>query len=172
MSEHDPTGRKPGDPGAKLDAGKIRHTLIQRGFARALEQIAAVGTMGAQKYADDSWLEVPNGIERYTDAEYRHLKDEHTGQMYDPQSGLLHAAHHAWNAVARLELILRQLEMRGEPLKLEPGEPAMMPLAKMCGLPPWEPRIPEGAFPEPEDMRGPFSEAEIKAGRFQDGGSL
>jgi hypothetical protein len=35
----------------------------------------------------------------------RHVFD---GTIRDPESGLLHAAHAAWNALARLELALRK----------------------------------------------------------------
>lgn len=110
--EHDPTGRGAHEPGAKLDGGKIRAGLVLGGFSRALEQVARVGTFGAAKYTDNGWRSVPNGQERYSDALYRHLLQEAQGQDCDPDSGLLHAAHTAWNALARLELILQQLEGR------------------------------------------------------------
>jgi hypothetical protein len=54
---------------------------------------------------------VPNGIDRYTDAAYRHLLKEAQGEMVDPDSKLLHAAHTAWNALARLDLILRKMDL-------------------------------------------------------------
>ena len=41
----------------------------------------------------------------YTDALYRHLLAESPD---DPDTGLLHAAHAAWNALARLELLLKE----------------------------------------------------------------
>lgn len=110
--ESDPTGRGAHEPGAKLDAGKPRCALVLGGFSRALEQVALVGTFGAAKYTDNGWRTVPNGQERYSDALYRHLLQEAQGQDSDPDSGLLHAAHTAWNALARLELILQQLEGR------------------------------------------------------------
>ena len=58
----------------------------------------------------NGWLAVPNGCERYTDAMYRHLLAEATGQQCDAESGLAHAAHAAWCAMARLELMLRDEE--------------------------------------------------------------
>lgn len=106
-AELDPNGRSPNTPGAKLDANKVRFSLTIGGFARALEQVARVSTFGAQKYTDNGWVAVPNGIERYTDAMYRHLMAEHRLEATDPDSGLLHAAHTAWNALARLDLMLR-----------------------------------------------------------------
>lgn len=108
MTEKDPNGLMPNEPGAKLDFGKVRPELIIGGFANALLKVAEVGTYGANKYSDDGWQSVPNGIKRYTDAMYRHLLYEHQGTKVDDESGLLHAAQSAWNALARLELILRE----------------------------------------------------------------
>lgn len=106
--EYDPTGRSPHEPGAKLDAGKTRAGLVLHGFANALLAVCEVGTYGALKYTDNGWESVPNGISRYTDAMYRHLLKEATGEDLDVESGILHAAHAAWNALARLELMLRE----------------------------------------------------------------
>lgn len=105
--EHDPHGTPANAPGAKLDAGKNRVGMVLGDFARALEQVSLVGTYGANKYTDHGWLHVPNGVERYTDAMLRHWLAEHTGTSHDAQTDLLHAAHLAWNAIARLELMLR-----------------------------------------------------------------
>src|SRR5690606_9415436 len=108
--ERDPNGIDPREPGAKLDVGKVEPELIQRGFARALLAVAEVGTYGAAKYTRDGWQDVQDGVRRYTNAMYRHLSAEHRGEERDPDTGLLHAAHAAWNALARLELMLREKE--------------------------------------------------------------
>lgn len=109
LGESDPNGKNPHEPGAKLDAGKV---AIWRGaldyFPRAIEQVAAVSTFGASKYAWKGWETVPDGINRYSDAMGRHLIEEATGHIYDHDSGLRVAAHTAWNALARLELMLRE----------------------------------------------------------------
>ena len=105
--ELDPTGKSAHQPGAKLDAGKNRLGLVLGDFALALEHVGRVGTFGARKYSDHGWLTVPNGQERYTDAMYRHLMREASGEDIDFDTSLLHAAHAAWNALARLELALR-----------------------------------------------------------------
>ena len=105
--ERDPHGKSPHDVGAKLDEGKVRPELVIRGFANALYHVACVGTYGANKYRVDGWSEVPDGVQRYTDAMYRHLLAEHRGELVDPDSHLLHAAQAAWNSLARLELMLR-----------------------------------------------------------------
>jgi hypothetical protein len=108
--EVDPHGKDPHDPGAKLDAGKIRPGLVLGGFARALKEVARVGTYGAQKYTENGWVLVPNGVDRYDDAMLRHWLDEHCGVELDKDTELRHAAHAAWNALARLDLLVRQAE--------------------------------------------------------------
>lgn len=97
-------------PGAKDTAGKPRAALVLGGFARALLEVAKVGTMGAIKYSDNGWQVVPDGATKYDDAGMRHWLYEHAGQPLDPESEYAHAAHTAWNALARLELLLREKE--------------------------------------------------------------
>lgn len=96
-------------PGLKLDAGKPRLSLVIMDFARALQEVSKVGTFGADKYTAGGWVSVPNGEQRYTDAMLRHLLQEATGETLDQESGLYHAAHTAWNALARLDLMLREI---------------------------------------------------------------
>lgn len=117
MSETDPTGRSAHESGAKLDAGKVRMGLVLGGFARALREVSKVGTYGADKYTDDGWVDVPNGVARYTDAMYRHLAEEQMGEANDKDTSLKHAAHAAWNALARLDLIMREEEKASEQTK-------------------------------------------------------
>lgn len=109
--ESDPTGKDAHEPGAKLDAGKNRLGLVLGGFAMALEQVGFVGTYGAEKYTEHGWLSVQDGVERYTDAMLRHYLEECKGNKFDDDTMLLHAAHLAWNALARLELMLRANEL-------------------------------------------------------------
>lgn len=104
-AEFDPTGRGQHAPGSKVDGGKPRASLIFDGFANALLEVAKLGTFGAQKYSDDGWKQVPNGVQRYSDAMLRHYLYEQR-ELIDPDSGLLHAVAVAWNALARLELML------------------------------------------------------------------
>ena len=95
----------------KYDAGKAP---INRGalsyFPRAIELVAAISAFGATKYAWRGWEGVDDGINRYSDAMVRHLVAEGKGEVLDPDSGLLHAGHVAWGALARLELMLREME--------------------------------------------------------------
>lgn len=108
--ERDPLGRSANEPGSKLDAGKCRLGLVLNGFSRALNEVGRVGTYGANKYTPNGWVSVPNGPERYTDAMYRHLLREAAGEALDPDTQLHHAAHAAWNALARLDLLMREAE--------------------------------------------------------------
>lgn len=96
----------PTDPGVKLDEGKPRLGLVLCGFPRALREVGRVGTFGAAKYTDHGWLLVERGYERYTDAMLRHILAEYADGDDDEESGILHAAHVAWNALARLEFKL------------------------------------------------------------------
>jgi hypothetical protein len=126
MTEKDPNGKNANEPGAKLDAGKTRLGLVLLGFARALQAVGEVGTFGARKYTDDGWVEVENGQARYTDALLRHLMSESRGEKLDPDSGLRHAAQVAWNALARLDIEIRQEErphVQESPPPILPAEP-------------------------------------------------
>lgn len=105
--DRDPNGLDPTAPGAKLDATKApawRGTTAY--FPRALLAVAEVSAFGAAKYTWGGWRSVPEGQARYTDAMQRHLLGESIDGPKDPETGLLHAAQVAWNALARLELVL------------------------------------------------------------------
>lgn len=93
------------DFGIKHDAGKplVLLGFLQQ-FPRAIEEVARVSEYGATKYSWNGWQSVSGGIGRYGEALARHML--HPGN--NPESNMLHAAHAAWNAMARLELILRE----------------------------------------------------------------
>ncbi len=109
--ESDPSGKNQHEAGAKLDAGKNRLGLVLLNFPRALNEVGVVGTYGAEKYTDNGWLKVANGEARYTDAMFRHLLAAKIEGDVDVDTGLLHRAQVAWNALAALELYLIDLEM-------------------------------------------------------------
>jgi len=108
--ETDPLGKSLHESGAKADAGKLRPTLVIRDMARAIEAVVEVATAGANKYSEGGWLEVMNGINRYEDADLRHMLKRFKGESIDSYSHSLHLAHNAWNALAKLELYLREAE--------------------------------------------------------------
>ena len=93
--------------GKKHDQGKVRAGLVLGDFARALWAVSLVGTFGAEKYAESNWLKVENAKKRYDDAMIRHWLQDKYGQTFDDESEILHLAHVAWNALAILELELR-----------------------------------------------------------------
>lgn len=111
MAESDPNGKQPNEPGSKLDAGK---SPIWRGlldyFPRSCSAIADVSLVGANKYTWKGWESVPDGYARYSDALVRHITAEAIEGEVDSDTGKLHAAQAAWNAMARLELLLREKE--------------------------------------------------------------
>lgn len=85
--------------GKKYDTGKLRIDLIP---AQALEELAAVYTYGANKYADHNWR---RGIKwsRVFGAMMRHLWAFWRGEDLDEESGLPHLAHAAFGCFALLE---------------------------------------------------------------------
>lgn len=108
MTEEDPTGLKPNQPGAKLDAGKARPWLMISGFPNALCAVAEVTTKGAEKYTPNGWQFVPDGAARYMEAFARHQMALARGERIDADTGCLHKAQMAWNLLASLELELRE----------------------------------------------------------------
>ena len=92
--------------GVKYDAAKPRVGAMMADFAGALMAVAEVWTAGAEKYEDGGWRTVEGKLGRYTDAMQRHLLSELAGEADDPGSALPHAAHVAWNALCRLQIIL------------------------------------------------------------------
>jgi hypothetical protein len=108
--ESDPNGVDQHTHGAKLDNGKPDCSLLLM-FGRALSAVAEVGTYGAAKYTRGGWRGVVDGINRYTAAMIRHLFKEDKEEM-DTDLPVMHAAQVAWNALARLELMLREKETK------------------------------------------------------------
>lgn len=95
---------------AKFDEGKPCAGVLLD-FGLALLEIAKIGTFGIKKYSRGSWLNVPDARLRYTDALLRHLLISQYEEI-DPDSKILHEAHMVWNALARLELLLREKQKR------------------------------------------------------------
>lgn len=108
--EVDPTGRGAHDAGAKMDAGKPRVWLCVSGFSNALAAVADVTTRGAEKYAPNSWMSVPDGVNRYMEGFGRHTLALGRGETHDTGpggTGCLHKAQMIWNLLASLELEIR-----------------------------------------------------------------
>lgn len=92
--------------------GKVRMDLVMQDMPRAIEALARVMTwaLGEKGYKESDWLHVPDAINKYSGGMHRHDNKEKRGQEFDEESGLEHAIHTAWNAMARVELILRKKE--------------------------------------------------------------
>ncbi len=106
------------DGARKMDVGKAPVVCgFINYFPRAMNAVALVSEYGARKYNDGAyktaWQEVPNGFNRYDDAVGRHLTHAAV-EPYDDESQIAHLAHRAWNAMAALELALKngQVELR------------------------------------------------------------
>jgi len=110
MTEKDKFGADPAKAPAKLDDGKDEFVLyVLQYFANSLRGVCWVGEYGGRKYYPHSWVGVENGIQRYSEADMRHfLKETALGKVYDDKdSGCAEADMHAWNALARAELMHR-----------------------------------------------------------------
>lgn len=112
--ESDPSGKSASTPGAKLDAGKVDIGTILSLFPRSLFAVGSVGQFGAAKYSLGGFLEVQDGVHRYTSAGVRHMLKNFIGEDLDSDSLMMHMAHDAWNALAKLELHLRERGLTGE----------------------------------------------------------
>ena len=92
--------------GRKDDKGKMRYSLMVEGMPKGLAKIVEVLEHGAIKYDVHNWQKVDNGIERYKEAFYRHVMNIDGGLFSkDKDSGLLHLAHIACNALFLMELM-------------------------------------------------------------------
>lgn len=89
----------------KFDQEKPIAGAIQE-FGLALTAVSSLMAFGAKKYERSSWIDVENGVERYTDAMMRHFFQE-PYEDEDKESKHAHDVAVAFNALARLELRLR-----------------------------------------------------------------
>lgn len=96
-----------GAEGVKDDKDKMMARLIFSYFPRSLKAVGRVSTMGAKKYKPYGWESVPDALVRYDDAMGRHYLERYIEEI-DPESDEDHLAHIAWNALAILELKLRE----------------------------------------------------------------
>ena len=111
MSSIDTKKEFTNDDEAKIESGNIKYdggkAPIYRGavayFPRAISAVAEISAFGASKYAWNGWRGVEDGYNRYSDALVRHLAYEAEGEVLDPDSGLLHRSHCAWNSLASLD---------------------------------------------------------------------
>ncbi|AMM44633.1 hypothetical protein [Xanthomonas phage f20-Xaj] len=110
VEDHNVTQSRGG--GLKFDGGKQRPALLHEGMPLALAEVVKTLTFGAQKYEAHSWQKVENAAERYQDASYRHDSQRCKGEVLDPETGIMHRAHHIINELFVLELELRAQKRR------------------------------------------------------------
>lgn len=82
--------------GLRYNSGKLRYDLFE---PRAMQELAKVFTRGAEKYAVRNWEKGMSWMTMLASLE-RHKEAWKRGEDYDPETGLLHMAQVAWNALA------------------------------------------------------------------------
>ena len=107
LAEAAPGNSDPSIGGVKYDHGKPNVADMLSGFANAIKAVSSLWDHGAGKYASGNWAGVDDGIQRYSNAMLRHFIEESIDGAIDEKSSELHATCVAWNALCRLELILR-----------------------------------------------------------------
>lgn len=80
---------------------KLRWDLLPM---EEIEDIVRVYHAGAKKYGPNRWQNLEDGFERYRAAAARHLMEYLKGERVDADTGCLHLAQYAWNAIAMLYL--------------------------------------------------------------------
>ncbi len=130
---------------AKYQKPSVTRGVIRR-FPRSLLYLAEVSAFGTRKHKvpldDKGFLDVPDAEMVYLDALGRHLCQEAIGGPHNSDDDfLLHAGQAAWNALARLEVLLRKqkLETRMSGSTPEPVQ------ARTVYVKAGEPEVPEWA---------------------------
>lgn len=85
------------DQTLRKDAGKLRLDLVPGAW---IEGLARVLQMGAEKYEPWGWAKRPMAHHRMVASRMRHELASDAGERLDPESGLDHRLHAAWNLLA------------------------------------------------------------------------
>jgi len=101
------------EPAKRFDAGKPRYDLVPDD---AFRELVEVYSMGARKYEPRGW-EKGMSWSRCFAALMRHAWAFWRGEETDPESGLHHMAHVAWNALALVSYSKRQIGTDDRPEK-------------------------------------------------------
>jgi len=99
------------EAGTRYNSGKPRMSLVP---PLALKEISKVCTYGAEKHGDWNWAK---GLETMAcvDSLLRHLYKWIEGKDTDEESGHMHMAHVAWNAMAIIDTLKLHPEMDNRP---------------------------------------------------------
>lgn len=87
--------------GKKYDTGKARWDLLPM---HLIDEAVSVLSFGANKYGEESWRYVTNGLNRYYAALIRHIRAYREGEENDSESGYSHLAHAMCNLIFLSEL--------------------------------------------------------------------
>ena len=87
-------------------------SVLFKQFPRALTAVAEASAYGHNKYRETdkdmlNFTRVDNAESRYRGALMRHERDRYTDGYLDSESNLPHIYHKAWNALAELEMHLK-----------------------------------------------------------------
>lgn len=94
------------ETGKKFDVGKPQMATILGQFRIPLQAVCRPGEFGIGKYGLCNWRQVDGGRERYQNALMRHFLAHLDGELYDPETNILHMAHVGWNALAILYFMI------------------------------------------------------------------
>lgn len=95
--------------GKKYDEGKLRYDLLPV-ETKATKELVKVFMAGAKKYGENTWQGLPHGFSRCDAASIRHKVEHKNGNLIDQETGCLHLAQYAWNALAMLHYWLETHE--------------------------------------------------------------
>jgi hypothetical protein len=87
---------------ARDNAGKPELSYLLD-LPRSLTALVKVFEQGARKYSRGNWLKGGKPDQEYLDSALRHLLALQTN-VYDADTGCMHAAHVVWNLLALIEL--------------------------------------------------------------------
>ena len=116
--------------GIKYDTDKPRLGEMFLDFSTAMEALSKVWEFGVKKYGKGNWKYVVNARNRYTNALLRHLAAEAENE-WDDETHLLHAAHVAWNALARLFFIINSVDEKAYKEYLEDNNKTEQEITKV-----------------------------------------
>lgn len=107
--KHSPFLKDSTKKGVKHNSKKPKMSLLFKQFPKALEAIVKCSEYGNEKYKETdhdfmNFKRVEGGSQTYADASLRHRLIKGN----DEESGLPHAYHIAWNALAELELYIEE----------------------------------------------------------------
>ncbi len=133
-------------------------------FPRAILELAKLSQYGTTKHEvsidDVSYRDIPDGEGVLLDAQVRHICQEAiTGEVNEDDGGHLHATQDAWNALARLEIILIRRGQTKEPPEEEGVEVKWKQGEKTMD---WDPKFGPSPKPGVIDWQAPLYEAEMK----------